>query len=581
MTQRVQVLVDPLGANKRAAVAGPEQEKLDNARRNEQFHKQAALHARQDRRFATQENDSLRLQLAAVQQNFQASEDKHRRLHQLIDEGRRKMEEMHRDGANLQDLIVQDQDDLGKMAQQVAQARELQHERDAELAALCAQVQAQDDEVEHLRQRVRQSAAKKASSPIPKRRGRVSTELFNPGRPCLIELPLDPSPIPNRTHAEPSQPAMNPAITRFADALNMDPDVLSEFMAAMQLLNPENSRVTIGGGKRRGGEKHNNRKSEEKAAVAPNTAELVNKAHAMMRKTTYEMFGYEVATDFIFHVPATEEEVEAFAEDPSANITKWQFDFSEGYTGSAWNVAQMERLVAEAEKNDNRDQRYLQKGLIKREFLEYVVAEQLTRYRAEWNQLQPKWDVEKDRMETTAEAMARGQAILRYRRLSSKTINAQHDKYNHRLSTIKATIALKEEDDANNLPTWERMLELLKLLGPSGMSEEEEAAATHKGGAKMRAYKIKLCVWRVPVIVDYMRMVDAQTGHFQTLQTGTKPAPRIRSQDHGSRSIPKGLPEALYNKSWLKSLSTKELKEVKVSKQAFALFVAATERMRL
>ncbi|CAK5275953.1 unnamed protein product [Mycena citricolor] len=76
-------------------------------------------------------------------------------------------------------------------------------------------------------------------------------------------------------------------------------------------------------------------------------------------------------------------------------------------------------------------------------------------------------------------------------------------------------------------------------------------------------------------------MVDAQTGHFQTLQMGTKPAPRIRSQDHGTRSIPKELPEDLYNKSWLKSLSAKELKEVKVSKQAFVLFVAATERMRL
>src|ERR1700761_1621852 len=146
----------------------------------------------------------------------------------------------------------------------------------------------------------------------------------------------------------------------------------------------------------------------------------------MMRETTYAKFGVEQATDFIFHVSATEDEVDAFAEDDQATLTKWQFDFNANYMNSAWNAAQMERLVEEAVKEDNGKMRYVQKGLIKREYLEIVLAEQLARYRADWNQFQPKWDVDKGRMETKAEAVARGKVVLFLRRLSSRTINAQH-----------------------------------------------------------------------------------------------------------------------------------------------------------
>ena len=122
------------------------------------------------------------------------------------------------------------------------------------------------------------------------------------------------------------------------------------------------------------------------------------------------------------------------------------------------------------------------------------------------------------------------------------------------------------------------MLELLDLLGASGMSEEEETRATEKG-AKVRTYNIKLCVWREPAIVNYMRMVDAQTLRFQVLHSGTKSAPRIRGETKGTRPVPKGLPKCLYSANWLAELSPNQVKELNVSKDVFALFVAATERM--
>ncbi|CAK5282753.1 unnamed protein product [Mycena citricolor] len=553
-------------------MAGPGQERLDDARRNEDFHKQAAAHARQDRRFVNQENETLRRQLATFQNNFRASEEERHRLQQFILESQRKIAELERGEADLHGQIMDDQDQLQKLAGEAADARQV---HDNDVRALHNQIHAREEEVEQLRQTIRRNARSKVSnSPTAKRRGRVSTELFNPGRPALIQLPLDPAPVP--ASAGPSRPTVDLAIADVAKSLDVDADVLSKLMGVMELVNNGRARVMIGS--TNGGGKQSKRKAQEKAAVAPQTGDLVKKAHAMMRQVTYQRFGCEQATDFIFHTPATEEEVEAFANDDQACIRKWQFDFSEGYTSSAWNMAVLERLVAEAEKEDNDGMGYVRKGLIQREFLAYIAAEQLARYRGNWKQFQPKWDPSKDRMETRAEAIARGQVILFQRRMSSKTINAQHDKYNHCHNTVQSTITLKEEDGANNLATWKRMLDLLVLLGANGMSEEEETPATHMG-SKIRTYKILLCWWREPVIADYMRMVDVQTAHFQTLQTGAKPAPRVRGQTYGSRAVPKGLPESLYNKDWLKSLSPKELKEVKVSKQVFTLFVAATERM--
>jgi hypothetical protein len=49
----------------------------------------------------------------------------------------------------------------------------------------------------------------------------------------------------------------------------------------------------------------------------------------------------------------------------------------------------------------------------------------------------------------------------------------------------------------------------------------------------------------------------------------------------GSSKAPCGLPKSLYNSKWLKKVTSAYLKELKVSKEVFGLFVAATDRMVL
>lgn len=137
---------------------------------------------------------------------------------------------------------------------------------------------------------------------------------------------------------------------------------------------------------------------------------------------------------------------------------------------------------------------------------------------------------------------------------------------------------MKEAEGASDLATWKRALELLEYLQSEGMSEEEEIPRTING-QRVKSFKILLCVWREPDVAKMMHLVDVQGRRFEEIHNGTKAAPRERSKDIGKRPAPQGLPKCLYDSKWLAAQSPAQLKELKVSKDAFALFVAATERM--
>ncbi|CAK5265553.1 unnamed protein product [Mycena citricolor] len=586
---RIYLNQDEQGSNKhkRAAAPGPDQERLDKARQNEEFHKQVASDARQQRRAVLAENTDLRNQLDNALNVMRDRQEEVARLHRLIEQGRTLISQMAHDGGNFQSQLARGQEQVDSLVNRVATAQnqvaeasaealrlqETLRARDHQVNQLIAEVQEREDEVESLRLQIKQNGRAKTQVGQAKRGGRVSKEFFPPGRPNLLDLAMDPAPLPGPSLDAPR----NPVMEDFAAKLDVDPDLLAKFVTAMKLMNGETAHINVSPGKSTQRRKAS-RKSDAKAAVEPETQELVNKAHALMREMTYARFGVKQATDFIFHIPATEEEVEEFAQDDEAAFQRYQFDFGVDYKSSAWNAAVMERLVADVVREDSLNMRYIQKELISPEYLGYILAEQLVRYRADWKQFQPKWDEEKGRVETEAEAVARGKIVLFNRRVSSRTVNGQHMKFDHRRNTVTATIALKESEGADDLATWERLLEILDLLGAGGMSEEEEFNSLDNG-AKVRKYIVKLCVWREPLIVDYMSIIDKQTSRFQALHNGTKPAPRVRVETPGKRYAPKGLPACLYNSEWMASLSLLELKELKISKKVFALFVAATSRM--
>ncbi|KAJ7801393.1 hypothetical protein B0H14DRAFT_3489648 [Mycena olivaceomarginata] len=88
----------------------------------------------------------------------------------------------------------------------------------------------------------------------------------------------------------------------------------------------------------------------------------------------------------------------------------------------------------------------------------------------------------------------------------------------YRVQTIIATIEIKTgEGNTGDVVTWRRLLELAQHLGQQGMSSEEEDEV-QVDDAKVLIYKVKVCIWHEPRVVEYLRFVDAQTGLFKKHQ---------------------------------------------------------------
>ncbi|KAJ7838320.1 hypothetical protein B0H14DRAFT_2789358 [Mycena olivaceomarginata] len=294
--------------------------------------------------------------------------------------------------------------------------------------------------------------------------------------------------------------------------------------------------------------------------------------HRVLCKVTYDKFNIEQAADFQIYNPADESKVTACDDglgDPADDVFQW--DFSSGYTESRWNKLMTAKIVDQVLEDDGEDGPLAEAG-IERGFLEELMADKLVRYRGEWKRFQPRYTESLGRVETTQEARARGaQAFQQHQLAYPKHFfqNTHKLEYEDRVQTITATVEIKRESGITlDVETWERLLEI-----------EEDEIEVDDG--KVLVYRVKLCIWREPRIVEYFRFVDAQTALFKKHQRGPTAATRIRSGAHGSSKAPCGLPKSLYNSEWLKKATPSYLKELKVSKEAFELFVAATNRMEL
>ncbi|CAK5270811.1 unnamed protein product [Mycena citricolor] len=573
--------------NKKAAAPGPERQALDDALHDQNYYKQIAQDAHNRRR---EETEKLGKQLQTAKGALATHQAQVELLQAQVKEQQEHLN--RRDTAH--EMRAKTQEQLGTLLAQLAQSQSQAVEqagiahteqiaRDGEVNDLRGQMHEQEDENMRLRSELKTATRAKTQPGAVRRSGRINAKLFPQARATTIELPLDPisltdsmtesklsstAPTSDLTNAL----ANDPFVAALADKFNFDVEMTAKFLAAMQLVQAKgNTEIVVNKPEPKPRAKQG---SNEKEAVEPKTRALINKAQAMMRGIVHEKFGTTQALDFAFHQAATVEQVDAYASDETATISAYQWDFNEGYQYSAWNDTVKTQLVNKAIKVDNEGMRYVQKGLINRKYLEIVLSEQLARYRLEWKRFQPQFDFQKQRHETKTEAIHRGKTTVALNRLVTKVVNSQHNKFDHRRSTVEATIALKEEDGSPDLATWKRMLELLAKLGPSGMSEEEETSAT-KQGTKVRMYKIKVCIWRAQDVADYMRMIDTQSEHFHALHNGNKPAPRVRTKEKGTRAAPKGLPKVLYSPEWLASLTPTQVTLLKVSKEIFKLFAAA------
>ncbi|KAJ7608699.1 hypothetical protein FB45DRAFT_876967 [Roridomyces roridus] len=463
-----------------------------------------------------------------------------------------KIDKMTKDVSALYPQLLASQKQLMECNKEIDRLQRLHEERTSEALQLRHQAQ-----------------ASKSPLQAPRRGKRTNlTPVHNISR-RPIEIPLDPAPIPGSSgRAEAATTAPPPPST--------DPEVEQIAQRVAALL--KDSFVTING------KSPKSKPSKKKTIECDYPKEVVTYVNNKLRQITLARFDVQQAGDFAFHVPASARLAKACGDglnnDPPAGLFQW--DFSDGYGKSRWNDLMMQKIVNLFLRDDGANGVLTEHG-VHRDFLEQKLGEQLGRYRTSWKAYQPRFLEAQGRMETQAEAHARALGANDQHLLSSRSTTMKTAKFTKRKDTVDKTIEIKKLDGtAQDIATWERLLEMLILLGEQGMSSEDEDEL-EVDGIKIPVFIVKICIWREPRIVDYLRLVDAQTAQFKGVQRprGPKPATRVRKPGNGNgvAKAPVGLPHSLYNEQWLAAASPSYLKELKVSKEAFELFVAATGRM--
>ncbi|KAK6988554.1 hypothetical protein R3P38DRAFT_2573262, partial [Favolaschia claudopus] len=292
-----------------------------------------------------------------------------------------------------------------------------------------------------------------------------------------------------------------------------------------------------------------------------------------LRNATYAKFGVAQADDFGLHIPASKDVVAACERgvDPPEDSSQW--DYGPGYTRSRLNDLMINKVVDHAIATDG-PQGKITKNRVDRDFLVGLMYDTMKAYRGIWKKMQPQFNEETEHMETPQEARMRGAQQIQQHQLDTKSTSAK------RRVTVK-TIDIKVLGGrSGDVATWKRLLQMIQLLGVAGMSSEEEDELI-VGDLPSKLYRIKLCIWREPRVVDYLRFVDDQTFLDKQTQPGPKAAARIRDPANGPgvALAPRGLPKSLFNSEWLAKVTPGYMKELNISKKAFELFVAATDRM--
>ncbi|KAJ6618301.1 hypothetical protein B0H10DRAFT_1947687 [Mycena sp. CBHHK59/15] len=537
-------------------VNGPQRDDYDNVRDMEMYHKEQVILAKQKNHKLVLENQQLFAQLEAAEKLKADHIAFMNSMHEEINSKSKAIQEMQQHEGQLEAQFLGDQDKLQKLCNtmfpQLVEAQKLLLQRNDDVNGstdFCSVVQLEKkDEAIQLRNYSNLQGKKKtAQNKPPPRRGTA---------PVWI-LRYSPSGTSN------PKPNLKLAATpALANLLGTDVDTLSGLIGKLERLLSDDVTVTA--------EKTTPKKRIAKKFKKPDK-DLLNHINQ--------------ASDFVIYNPAEDAKVAACEDglaDPADDHFQW--DFGPGYSQRRWNDLMISKVVDAALADDGEDGEIAEAG-IERDYLESLMAEKLRRYQSAWKGFQPRYNQRLGCMETMREARARGTQASEQHQLSTRSTSSKNRKsylkFEDRVKTITATIEIKKADGiAGDIATWEKLLDMTELLGPQGMSSEEEDEV-EVDDAKVIVYMVKLCIWREPLVVEYLRFVDAQTAVFKQHQRGPTPGSRIKSGVAGSSKAPCGLPKSLYNREWPKTKSPAYLKQLKISKEAFGLLVAATGRMEL
>ncbi|KAF9548079.1 hypothetical protein CPC08DRAFT_769319 [Agrocybe pediades] len=287
------------------------------------------------------------------------------------------------------------------------------------------------------------------------------------------------------------------------------------------------------------------------------------------------VFQVSSIADFAEYEPAPSVAVAAFEtgkEGPDSNNV---LDFGSSFERSRWNRVILKRLVDDLLEEREEDGTWTVCD-VSNEYLMALFYGQLKRSREAWKKVQKRPNMEEGRLETGDEVLQRveEQSALRLAVVASRS--RRERKFERREKAVTRVIQIKTSESHPDLDTWCYFRELLLKLGVDGMSSEEEGT-TKIDDVHVPVFYVKLCIWRAPVITDYLKSIDKESQNTAIRPTrGSKCHPRMYTDDPGSTLAPKGLPSCLYDTDWLRAEEDAKGKEwieeeLEVSKEVFEL----------
>ncbi|KAJ6540098.1 hypothetical protein B0H10DRAFT_2245297 [Mycena sp. CBHHK59/15] len=524
----------------------------------EDFHKEQAMLARQAVKTKQQEIVQLRVALNAAESEARVRQQAVAELQNKCEQMAHHLQQNQAHETAIEDQLMQDQSEIAawasasdpshrsytEMSKQLHDSQKLLTEQNSRMDRLQVAMTDQNYQVERLQrslvERTDEAIHLRAqvhigSTPRPRaarRRRQMNMTAVMDFPPTTLEIPLDPAPLPPTSSATPS--------TGSSGGTSAGDPTIQTMMKMLSELQTQVNSLTV--------KTKKSRRSAAKTVEKPLSQSTINSCNAALRDIVKQKFDVAQATDFITHVPATNDETEACeaGEDPP----------------KTWNQAIIERLLDAALEFDT--SRELE--TVQRDWLRHQLGAQLKRYQENWKRRKPRFLTDGLTLEKQDQADARTVHYVTRRRLESKGGASRHRKFTTRQNTIAITIELKKDSGARDIETWKRLLELITYLGISGMSSEDEDTI-ESTGQMITIFKVKLCVWRAPEVVDYLGFVDAETKMLKTQD------PHRGGHDRE--------PECLYDSAWLKDQTRTFRQDLEISKEAFSLFVAATSRMHV
>ncbi|KAG1812804.1 uncharacterized protein BJ212DRAFT_1482874 [Suillus subaureus] len=314
---------------------------------------------------------------------------------------------------------------------------------------------------------------------------------------------------------------------------------------------------------------------EQQALLRKNVAEELawHKAKISARKDQEgeiwhllkDTFSISQDADFIVHQPADREDVYSYEyeDGPGPNTQNLAFDLKHGFN-TPWNAKILNILLEELKKRSVEEEWPFWRS---DGYYKAILEDRYKCLWMVWRAAQPKVTV-KGSLETAAEVEGR---LIAKRGENLKSVHQTtcwQNKYLRRAKVLQQVIELKKDGEDKDLPAWQWLQKLIKMLGDGGMSSEESDIENNVK-CVLRVKNMAWCrrIERELNIIDNQRVLDDEI----FMPQGSKPMKRICASGNSTtvQNPVTGLPKALYNGEWFDGLTGGQVERLNVSDETF------------